>query len=291
MSLIKKKPSMLMDKKEKSLVEVTSLQLKKMQKLELQALEEFISLCQNLGLTYYLLGGTMLGAVRHKGFIPWDDDIDVGMPRKDYDTFVNQAQKYISSNYYVQTHKSDPEYPFNFAKIRINNTTYIESKLASKSMNHGIYIDVFPLDVYPDNSVMFNLKKIILDLRISYAFSGIKPSIKGRICRFFSLLLYPTIKVAVIAREKHYKSAKSGKRIANLAGAWGKKEIVPAEWYGSGTKLMFEGIEVVVPQHYDLWLSQVYGDYMTLPPEEKRKPHHYVVAIDTERSYKEYINR
>jgi len=162
MSLIKKKPSMLMDKKEKSLVEVTSLQLKKMQKLELQALEEFISLCQNLGLTYYLLGGTMLGAVRHKGFIPWDDDIDVGMPRKDYDTFVNQAQKYISSNYYVQTHKSDPEYPFNFAKIRINNTTYIESKLASKSMNHGIYIDVFPLDVYPDNSVMFNLKKIIL---------------------------------------------------------------------------------------------------------------------------------
>lgn len=270
-------------------MEINNAQLKELQTLEAEVLKNFLSVCETLNLKYYLLGGTMLGAVRHQGFIPWDDDIDVGMPRRDYEIFVTEGCKYISSNYFIQTHNSDSEYPMNFAKIRINNTTYIESAVANKNMHHGVYIDVFPLDIYPRNDTLFILKKKILDFRISATFSNIKTSKKAKVFQILSRCFYPTVKSAIKSKEKHLKSVKNGEKIANFCGAWGEKEIVPAEWYGEGTTLTFEGMKVIVPSRYDLWLTQVYGDYMQLPPEHKRKSHHPIVAFDLEISYKNYI--
>lgn len=273
-------------------MEPTEKQLQELKETELDIFKFFIGTCEKLSLKYYLLGGTLLGAVRHKGFIPWDDDIDVGMPRKDYGIFVSEAQKYAPENYFIQTFETDPEYPANFAKIRKSDTTFIESSLGKCKINHGVYIDVFPLDYYPDENIRsFEIKKLLLGLRITDAFASKGMKAKTKIVRMISRIIYPSIKKAVEKREKLFKSVISGRKIANHCGAWGKKEIVPAEWYGEGAKLMFEGMEVSAPKEYDKWLTQVYGDYMQLPPPEKQKGHHFVDAIDLEKSYKFYTEK
>ena len=108
---------------------------------------------------------------------------------------------------------------------------------------------------------------------------------------YYALTIGMTPYTAVKKREKLYKSVKPTGMLANYNGAWGKREIVPKEWYGEGVEVEFEGLKVRAPKEYDLWLKQVYGDYMTPPPEDKRKTHHDTEYIDLERSYKEYIKK
>ena len=114
--------------------------------IELDILKAFIDVCKKNSLNYYLLGGSCLGAVRHHGIIPWDDDIDVGLLRADYNKFMEVGQKYLPEHYFLQNYRTDPEYYVNFAKIRDSRTTFIESSLKNLHINHGVYIDVFPLD-------------------------------------------------------------------------------------------------------------------------------------------------
>lgn len=113
--------------------------LDKLKLIELDILNETISVCKKLNIRYYVLGGTLLGAVRHKGFIPWDDDIDIGMLRSDYDVFVEKAPQYLSKHLFLQTHKTDPQFFHGFAKIRNSDTIFIETVCKTKKMNHGIY--------------------------------------------------------------------------------------------------------------------------------------------------------
>ncbi|MCD7889291.1 MAG: LicD family protein [Oscillospiraceae bacterium] len=110
---------------------------KQLQNRILKMFLEFKKICEDNCLKYYLIGGSCLGVVRHKGFIPWDD-IDVGMPREDFTTFCQIAPKYLSQNLFLQTYESDQEYYLGFAKIRDSNTTYIESGVAQLNINHGI---------------------------------------------------------------------------------------------------------------------------------------------------------
>ena len=119
--------------------------MNELQKCQLEILKEFIRICKENNLQYYLVGGTCLGAVRHKGFIPWDDDIDVAMPRKDYDKFIT-LQDQMKKPYFIQTYKSDKNYIYNFAKVRDSSTTFVENFFACSQMNHGVWIDVLPLD-------------------------------------------------------------------------------------------------------------------------------------------------
>ena len=119
--------------------------MNELQKCQLEILKEFIRICKDNNLQYYLVGGTCLGAVRHKGFIPWDDDIDVAMPRDDYDKFIT-LQDQMKKPYFIQTYKSDKNYIYNFAKVRDSSTTFVENFFACSQMNHGVWIDVFPLD-------------------------------------------------------------------------------------------------------------------------------------------------
>lgn len=262
-------------------MELNHRQLEQLKQTEMELLRHFITVCEQLGLTYYVLGGTMLGAVRHQGFIPWDDDIDVGMLRKDYEILLQQGQALLPEGIFLQTFETDPQYPANFAKLRNSHTTFVEASVRNRNINHGVYIDIFPLDYYPQRRQRwFSIKKELLSLRISTTFtvSGMKPTTK--LVRLFTRLLYPTVRGALRKREKLFKSVRSGSRIANHCGAWGVKEIVPAQWYGSGAPMAFEDLTVTVPKDYHSWLTQVYGDYMQLPPEEKRIPHHFVAEFD-----------
>ncbi len=270
-------------------------QLMEIKQIEMELFKSFISVCQKLNLKYYLIGGTLLGAVRHKGFIPWDDDIDVGMLREDYEIFLEKGQALLPEGYFLQCGKSDPEYLNCFAKIRNSNTTYLETSVRNRKINHGVFIDIFPLDFYPDNEKkqkLLLLKKKVLNSRISLLYYNERKnkSFKIKLIEAIIKFLYPSCRMAVKDRDKLYKSVKNGSFVANHGGAWGIKEIVPVEWYGEGIFLEFEGLTVRAPIEYDKWLTQVYGDYMQLPPEEKRCPHHYVDVIDFKKSYREYIS-
>lgn len=271
-------------------MELTAQQMECLKQKEIRLLRAFMEVCEKLNLKYYVLGGTLLGAVRHQGFIPWDDDIDLGMPREDYEKFLECAQAHLPENIFVQSFRTDPQLPCNFSKLRDSNTTFVEDSIRDVPINHGIYIDIFPLDYYPDRGrKLFSVKETLLKLRIADAFTLKSQKLKVKAARCVARVLYPTVAGAVAKRDKMHRSVTSGRYIANHCGAWGKKEIVPAEWYGEGTALTFEGLEVQAPSGYREWLTQVYGDYMQLPPEEKRIPHHYVAVFDPEKPYTEYF--
>lgn len=258
-------------------MELSDEQLQQLKKEELELLQALIAVCSQLGLTYYILGGTLLGAVRHQGFIPWDDDIDVGIPRADYEILMARGQELLPEGIFLQNFRTDPDYPLNFAKLRRRNTCFVEHGLRNCRIDHGIYIDIFPLDYYPENNVrLFRLKDRMMRLRVTFAFSGDILGIGSRVCRWFTLPFFSSRKRTVEKREELLRSVPSGSRLANHCGAWGEKEIVPAHWYGEGTQLLFEGIPVRAPAEYHLWLTQVYGSYQQLPPEDKRRPHHCV---------------
>jgi len=270
-------------------MELTTQQLSQLKSVQLDMLVQFVAVCDKLGLRYYLMGGTMLGAVRHGGFIPWDDDIDVGMPRQDYEIFLQKAQSLLPAHLFVQSFVTDPQYPANFAKIRNSNTTFVESSVKKRRMNHGVYMDIFPLDHYPDDPAALERKKLLLTLRINLIFTDTRPKLTTRLASLIACIYCPSMKKALQKREDLFRSVTAGSRIANHCGAWGKKEICPADWYGEGKKMVFEGVEVTVPEHYEKWLTQVYGDYMQLPPPEKRKSHHPLAVIDLDRPYTHYI--
>ncbi|MBQ8849455.1 MAG: LicD family protein [Clostridia bacterium] len=274
-------------------MELTSQQLKDIKIIELDLLRNFINVCEKLNLKYYLLGGTLLGAVRHKGFIPWDDDIDVGMPRGDYEIFISDGQRYLSEGLFIQSIETEPELLMNFAKLRNSNTTFVEESIKHCRVNHGVYIDVFPLDYYPDDEKgqrTVDRKNRFYTRRIASEYSFEEKGIKRKTISAILKLMYPSSKNVLRKRQELFKSVAKSNLLANYCGAWGKKEIVPADWYGDGVMLEFEGIQVSAPKEYDKWLTQVYGDYMKLPPKEKRVPHHYVAAVDLEKPYTVYLN-
>ncbi len=240
--------------------------------VELQLLSAFINCCNKLGLSYYVLGGTMLGAVRHKGFIPWDDDIDVGMPRADYECFLEKAQAILPEYYFVQSRKTEPELPNNFAKLRDSRTTFIESSLKDRRINHGVYIDVFPLDYYPEDPKeqrRLDMLIKILTLRIRPVFTLRKENRHSIMAEFGAAaaakaiaLKYRTVDDALDAREELFKSTPPSSRLTNFCGAYGKKEIVPSGWFGEGADGEFEGMKVRLPKEYEKYLTQLYGDYL-----------------------------
>ena len=261
----------------------------KLKKIQLEMLKIFIEICEKHSLSYFAVGGTLLGAVRHKGFIPWDDDIDVAMPRKDYEAFLSLAQKHLPEHLFLQTHKTDAAYPCNFAKIRNSNTAFVEAALSEFRINHGVYIDIFPLDYYPEkNRLIFEIKKQLLNLRVSADLKVKNRKLKTKLASAFLSFLMPDSKKAVRMKEKLFKANPKGKQLVNNSGAWGKKEIFPAVWCCDSVMLDFENIKIKAPKEFHKFLSYVYGDYMTFPPKTKRKGHHNCTVIDTDKSYLEY---
>ena len=264
---------------------------KEIQKIELNILEDFIQVCDKLNINYYLIGGTLLGAVRHHGFIPWDDDIDVCMLRKDYEIFVKNAQKYLNKNYFLQTYETDEEYPGCFAKIRDNNTTFLEENVKDKNMNHGIFIDIFPLDnYYRHNKIK---EKLIYYKLYNNVFRNSDTFAKRLFARIANIIYKNKPKLLLCKKqEKIYKkkNGKESKYVTNYCGAWGvKKETHSIDSFKEFKIVEFENLKVKIPVGYDSILTNMYGDYLKLPPKEKQVSHHFTDVIDTKKSYKEYM--
>lgn len=272
-------------------------QLEKLKACELEMLKAFADACEKLQLKYFVIGGTLLGAVRHQGLIPWDDDIDVGMPRADYERFIAEGQKYLPEGYFVQTMHSDPEWPANFAKIRDCRTTFIEKSLKEFRINHGVWIDIFPFDYFPQGKLKrltFGARYMLSLGRIVQTFSVPARKLTLRqLCKKMlfaaSRVVHPDVAKAVMCRDELIRSVPAGPLMVNYCGAWGRREIAPAEYFAETIPMRFEGLDVQGLKHYDKWLTQVYGDYMQLPPVEKRVGHHDYEVLDLDKPYTEYI--
>ncbi len=271
--------------------------MNELQQKEFELLKCFIEICEKLGLTYYLVCGSALGAVKYKGFIPWDDDVDVALPREDYEIFCSKAGELLPKGFFLQTYKTDPEYPRVFAKIRNSNTAYFEKSVAKFKINHGVYIDVFPLDGYPTNRAVqrkIEIKKVFYDLLLSSNFESdctLKVKILRKIFRFFGVHKRTAKIVARFEKMISSYPAKTSEIWCNHGNWQGKLEYSPKEHYGDGAVMEFEGIKVSVPQKYDEYLTQKYGDWRADLPEEQKVGHHFYSVMDLNKSYTEYIKQ
>lgn len=268
--------------------------LRQTQEMAYKILIEFDRFCANHNLTYYLSSGSLLGAVRHGGFIPWDDDIDVSMPREDYEKLINDYIDDLPNNLKLEYYKNTDFFPLNFAKIVNINTTIVEKTGKDKYRVSGAFIDVFPIDgagnTYKQAIRRRKSFKWILAL---IPLSAYKPDDKKR-----SLWKRLVIKIASIFNTKKLqdilsyllkkKSYSKCKYVAVYVGQYGLKEIMPKDVYGVPSKVKFIDEFFNAPQDINAFLTAKYGDYMKLPPEEKRISLHNFIYVNLNQSYKDF---
>lgn len=240
-------------------------------KVQLKIFKEFVNVCNELNLEYVVVHGTLLGALIHKGFFPMDDDIDVAMPRKDYNIFLKEGQKYMSQNLFIQSNNSDKEYPLIFAKVRDTTTAFIQPVLDKCSVNKGIYIDVFPIDYYPKSKLEVLKTSIlsrILGLRVNVILNIPNTSIKHKVFQSISKIVMPSWNYAIKKLAGIYESYEDEGTLIVYGGKASEKGI-PSSWFKRSVNLDFEGMVVKAPAMYDDYMRKIYGDYMNYSPSEK----------------------
>ena len=269
--------------------------LRKVQLAQLEIGKEIKRVCDENGIKYFLDSGTLLGAIRHKGFIPWDDDMDMGMLREDYERFIEIAPKELKPEYFLQTWKTDKSYHYAFAKIRKKGTVFIEAVSQKTNAHNEIFVDVFPYDIYPDDeTVRTKLTKKIMLLKYSlWMKDGMTPwlrhkSVLDRLLvkakyvphYFYALTHSRDAMIAEYEKLMPMHNAETSKYYVEQSGGtpFGKW-IIPTECFKDFIEVKFEDTMFLVPEKYDLYLKTVYGDYMQLPPVEKRGNWHQIVEV------------
>ena len=256
-----------------------------------QLLEELDRVCKALNIPYMLFAGSMLGAVRHQGFIPWDDDLDVILLRKDYDRLLNEAEQVLDSEkFYLQKEFSD-HWPMFFSKLRLNNTTCLEKYHPKDSQTHqGIYIDIFPCDNCRDTEfgrkLQFWSSKVVIAKALharGYETHSRKKKLFMQLCR-----LLPNKLFLAMTKGGREDSSKVHSFLGG-SSSYGKS-VYPRKYFLSQVQGDFEGKSYPIPAGYDRLLRILYGNYHQLPPEEKRLCKQHAVLIDPEQSYEAYAH-
>ncbi len=269
------------------------LDIKKLQQVQLQMLIEFDRICKENKLQYQLFSGTLLGAVRHKAFIAWDDDIDVAMLREDYETFLQICQEKLDEKYFLQTHETDKKYIHSFARIRKNNTLSVQKHWADIDMHHGIFIDVFPLDKISPESfkgklqyhLLYPLRRLkFLKTNRDHLTTGSFIKRKLVVLARFLLKPFPTRSFNRLETRIMSMFENTDAEYSTCLSEGGKETYLPYmirndEFYDT-IDMDFEGHKFPVPINYDEILTNNFGDYMTLPPIEEQKPHHGIIELN-----------
>ncbi|MBR1456678.1 MAG: LicD family protein [Oscillospiraceae bacterium] len=262
----------------------------------LEMLHWFHALCVDNGLRYYALGGTMLGAVRHGGFIPWDDDIDVGMPRRDYERLFDAVSRAERTHYVLETPThSGEDFFYCYAKLYDTETTLVENK--KNRIRRGIYLDIFPLDGMGDTEEESRKQFGRVDRRFKFFLARTTGLRKGRdplknaavvVSRLIPDALLNDrkllLRIDALSAQRDFDDCLYG---GNPYGAWRGREIMPRAIMGTPALYRFEDMEVYGAQDADAYLTRLYGDWRQLPPEEKRVSHHDNIEYDLNRSYLE----
>lgn len=257
-------------------------QRREIQLSSLKALREIKRICEKNGLTYYITAGTLLGAIRHKGFIPWDDDIDIAMPRADYNEFARIARHELANGFFYQSEKTDRYSPFAFAKVRTDGTRVTEALLKDADIHSGCYVDIFPLDNCPISEKraqrFFKLTTFFtcaLTSKISNNFiCGYE---RGAARAAFALARRLPWRVLTALRRAvriYYTHFCRRGKLCTVSGSYGyPREMYNEEWFSHSISVMFEGECFPASAAYDAQLTSMYGDYMTPPPENERQGH------------------
>ena len=266
--------------------EIKGKDFRKMQLTELDMLVEFDKVCRKYNINYVLFGGSLLGAVRHQGYIPWDDDADIGMLREDYETFKKHKDEMNPNICFFQDHDTDPEYRWGYGKLRRTGSTYIRVGHEHLKCKTGIFVDVFPMDDIP----LSIIGQIFQDLHC-YCLRKIlwsevaKENTVGFWKIWFTILSKIPADFTFHGYEKYSKksSNSSPNRVRCLGfpatGMLYKKNPLserygmPKSWFTDRAEYMFEEKKLFSSKDYDTVLKYIYGDYMKLPPENQREPH------------------
>ena len=255
---------------------------------------EFDRVCQQLNIKYFAIGGTALGAKRHSGFIPWDDDMDFGMLRSDYNRFLKEAPSIIKKDYFVQTHDSDYYWFSPIMKIRSNNTTAIEHIYANLNLHQGLWIDIFPIDRVPNSKISLFFQSIFqyMCLRRFAVIESRKKTFKRVLIDILMVILMPskrwTYKFMNRITTKYNGKAKYGYSAIPMFSMPKKNSIYPISLTDNIVRVPFEDGTMPVFSSIEDYLKIKYGDWEKIPPLESRKGGHTISHLDLSTPYYDF---
>lgn len=262
------------------------LTLDEIRALELELLDAFTELCEKNNIYFTLGGGTLLGAIRHQGFIPWDDDIDLMMPRPDYDRFI-AIVKHGDYGFDLRCAEIDgEEYWYPFAKACHRKTVLKERGVQETKVSLGVYVDIFPVDGAGNSASGAKLRTMVFQflhgLKITSNWTGYRRSKLRKwyyeparyVCYLLSRLLGRKLIDRMLDRFLRAKSFEASAFAGRLVGDFGSREILTKALFASYSQVTFEGREFAAVSDADTFLRTLYGDYMQLPPKEKQVTHH-----------------
>lgn len=264
-------------------------QLKKVQGVLLDILKEVRRVCDENGIRYFLCCGTFLGAVRHQGFIPWDDDLDIGMLREDYERFCAVAPGALGEGFCLQSWYTDENYGLPFAKVRMKNTLYQEAK-RSRYKENGFFIDIFPFDYAPEDAMerQAYMRKLNTLFRLKLMKAGARPWIERDRINWKKRLGYGVYQLWALLRNSESLSREydalaasrtDGSLVCRQRGlTW--LDCFDARLYRELASYPFEGEFFPGPGDFDAVLRVQFGDYMVLPPENEREDRHQIVRVE-----------
>ena len=261
---------------------MTNEDFRKLQLTQMEIMDEIHRICVEHSITYYIIGGTALGAVRHGGFIPWDLDIDIAMKRADYDKFKEVCKTSLDSRYTYRDYTNTHNYPNPHALVCINNTVLVNKfdKFNKQTENFGIYLDIFPLDNAPADEALKNkqaekmvkLKKLRKNkIAMRYEKSFIKSLAKNLIKASLFWISLDKINQLNDDCMRTYNSQDTG-YLCSMASHYSyEKQYMPQEVYGTPQLIKFENREYFAPEKLDEYLTRIYKNYMQLPPKNQQK--------------------
>lgn len=257
------------------------LELKELQQIEFEMLNHIKTYCEDNGYRFFLSNGTLLGAIKYNGFIPWDDDIDIFIPREDYDRLLNQYQD--TEKYKLFSPERVKKYNFPYAKLCNMETRRIEEN-NNNGVNLGVDIDIFPLDKWEEksNQQVKEQMMLMVMLRLAKNISITSRTLMKTMIKKVGSVLCKTIGIEFFINRLQ-KNAIKNKGDATYSGCvvwpvYGEREMIPSDVFSDVIEVEFEGEKFPAPIGYDIYLRSLYGNYKADPPIDKQKSHHVFVA-------------
>ena len=265
---------------------ISDTELREAQLIMLDILKEIDRVCKKGNIQYWLDSGTLLGAIRHKGFIPWDDDLDICMLREDYNKFIEISKEELSKKYFLQSYDSDNKTENMWIKLRDRNSIL---KINEREKGHiGIFVDIFPMDFYSNNDKNYKIKNKIKLITLMYWMKHAKikrpviKHIKGNMTKLIARLIflfnpkfnYKNIIKLVKKELKNISMESEGSDYINYGVEVPFDKMIEKNWIFPLDSYEFEGEKYPIPREYDLYLKNLYGNYMELPKKENRRPSH-----------------